>query len=300
LKNFIDITQFSRTELHTLLASAQRFSKTTTSALLSNKLIANLFFEPSTRTRCSFAIAAKKLGAHVIELYTENSSTQKGETDIDTVLNLQAMGVEAFVIRHQQNNMAAKIAAALGKNSAVINAGCGIQQHPSQALLDMLTIQQHKATFDHLCVAIIGDMRHSRVAHSDIAALQLLNTKEIRLIGPDALLPENIAPKNNIKTPTTIEEGLQGADVIIVLRLQHERVAKDKPHDVKNFQQQYQLTMARLKLAKESVIVMHPGPMHRGVEISEEAINSKHAVILQQTSNGVAARMAILAYAFAI
>ena len=299
MKNFIDITQFSRAELNNLLTRAQQFTETTTSSLLGDRLIANLFFEPSTRTRCSFAIAAKKLGAHVIEFDIENSATQKGETDIDTLLNLQAMGVEAFVIRHQQNNMATKMAAALGKNSALINAGCGTQQHPSQALLDMLTIQQHKSIFDHLCVAIIGDIRHSRVAHSDIAALQLLNTGEIRLIGPDALLPENIAPKN-IETFTNIEEGLQDVDVIITLRLQHERVADDRQHNVKSFQQQYRLTTARLQLAKQDAIVMHPGPMHRGVEISAEVINSQQAVILQQATNGVAARMAILAHVFAI
>ena len=299
MQNFINIQQFSKTEFETLLTKTENFrtQNPTHNTLLQHKFIANIFFEPSTRTSCSFAISAQKLGANIINLNIKHSATKKGETELDTILTLQAMGVEAFVVRHKDDAMVAKIAEDLNGSSAVINAGSGTQQHPSQALLDMLTIQQHKHDFKHLTVAIIGDMFHSRVAHSDIAALQLLDAKEIRLIAPDSLLPEKIATKN-IKTFTDLNTGLQDVDVIITLRMQHERAVEGKMPNSNTFQQQYGLTMEHLQLAKPDAIVMHPGPMNRGIEITDEVIASKQSVIWQQVTNGVMTRMAILARAF--
>lgn len=299
MQNFIDITQFSETSLLALLAEAQHFLdfKIDNTSILKNKFIANLFFEPSTRTLCSFEIAAKRLGANVINLNTAHSSMQKGETVLDTILNLQTMGIQAFVIRHKKENLVNEIATKLEQQSIIINAGSGTQQHPSQALLDMLTIQQHKPDFSDLTVAIIGDMFHSRVAHSDIAALQLLNTKEIRLIAPTSLLPQKISQKN-ITTFTEIKSGLKNVDVIITLRMQHERAAIGKMPSVDAFHQQYGLTLERLQLAKANAIIMHPGPVNRGVELTDEVIASPQSVILQQPSMGVAVRMAILNRAF--
>ncbi len=299
MQNFIDITQFSQTSLLALLAEAQRFLKfnVDNTSILKNKFIANLFFEPSTRTSCSFEIAAKRLGANIINLNTAHSSMQKGETVLDTILNLKAMGVQAFVIRHKKENLVDEIANKLDQQSAIINAGSGTQQHPSQALLDMLTIQQYKPDFSNLTVAIIGDMFHSRVAHSDITALQLLNTKEIRLIAPKSLLPENISQKN-ITTFTEIKSGLRNVDVIITLRMQHERAVAGKMPNIDTFHQQYGLTLERLQWAKSNAIVMHPGPINRGVELTDEVIASPQSVILQQPTMGVAVRMAILNQAF--
>ena len=296
MKNFINIAQLSKSAFEKLLANAQDFidQKHKGQRLLKNKFVANLFFEPSTRTRCSFEIAAKKLGAEVINLNVRNSSTEKGETEIDTALNLQAMGVEIFIIRHRENEMVEKIADALGGNNTVINAGSGTLHHPSQAVSDMLTLRQCKTDLNHLTIAIIGDLFHSRVAHSDIAALQLLGVKEIRLIAPENLLAEEVSMKN-IVTFTTPEEGLSNVDVIMSLRLQNERMLNNKILNISQFQQQYGLTMQRVKLAKPDVIVMHPGPINRGIEITDAVINSRHAVILQQVSNSIPSRMAILA-----
>jgi len=295
MQNFISISQLSKLDLEKLLVAAQSFINDANKShlLLKDKFIANLFFEPSTRTRCSFEIAAKKLGANIINLNTEDSSAKKGETEIDTALYLQTMGVETFIIRHKENDVIMEVAQALGNDSVVVNAGGGMRDHPSQAVLDMLTIQQCKPHIDRLTVAIIGDMWHSRVAHSDIAALQLLDAKEIRLIAPKNLLPEKISSKN-INIFTDVEAGLRNVDVIITLRLQNERLLKDEALDKKQFQQHYGLTMQRVNLAKPDVIIMHPGPMNRGVEITDEVVNSKHAVIFQQSYNGVPTRMAIL------
>lgn len=301
MQNFINIAQFSQTDFLILLNQARQFLtfNTDNTAILENKFIANLFFEPSTRTLCSFEIAAKRLGANVINLNIEHSSTKKGETIVDTLLNLKAMGVQTFVIRHQAENLIDEIATAFDQKTAIINAGIGTQQHPSQALLDMLTIQQYKPDFSNLTVAIIGDIFHSRVAHSDIAALQLLNTKEIRLIAPKSLLPKKISAKN-IVTFTEITNGLKNVDVIMTLRMQHERADANKMPSTEAFHQQYGLTMERLHLAKSDAIVMHPGPMNRGIEITDEVVASPQSVILQQPMMGIAARMAILQYAFAM
>ena len=294
MRHFIDIEQLSKNELLELLVESENYAKKPITPILNNQFVANLFFEPSTRTRCSFEIASKRLGSNVINLDSHSSSSQKGETAIDTALNLQAMGADTFIIRHKENNMVAKIAHALGENCTVLNAGCGTSQHPSQAVLDMLTIQQIKKDFSALTVAIIGDMRHSRVAHSDIAALQILGVKEIRLIAPQYLLPEAIN-KTNITIVDDINAGLSDVDVIMTLRLQKERMQEELILKEDSFAQQYSLTTKRLRLAKPDAMVMHPGPINRGIEISSEVADGPQSAILQQTTNGVSTRMALLA-----
>ena len=291
LRHFIDIAQFSAPDLQHLLDDCQRAPQ----PVLDGKIIAHLFFENSTRTRCSFEIAAKKLGATVINLDITTSSLSKGETVLDTVQNLQAMGVNAMVIRHGDNGLVAEVAQVVGDDIAIINAGCGTLQHPSQALLDVLTIAQHKPDFSALKVAIIGDLKHSRVSHSAIQALQVLGVRDIRVIAPSELLPKNVA-----QLPVTLfhdlKTGLADVDVIITLRLQKERM--QTALDVNSFIAQYQLTTTRLAYAKPDAIVMHPGPMNREVEITAEVADGPQSVILQQVANGVLARMAILRYCF--
>lgn len=294
MQHFVDIAQFNQVELLELLNSAQDSLEQPVEQCLQNHFVANLFFEPSTRTRCSFEIAAKRLGAKIINLDSSCSSAQKGETVMDTITNLQAMGVTHFIIRHQQNSLVDEVAAHVGDSAHIINAGCGTSQHPSQALLDMLTIQQHKKNFADLSVAIIGDMKHSRVAHSDIAALQILGVHKIHLIAPVNLLPTDIK-QTGITVFNNIDEGLADVDVIMTLRMQKERMQAGIIPDATEFFQQYGLTPARLALAKPDAIVMHPGPMNRGVEIANDVADGKQSVILQQVTNGVAARMAILA-----
>lgn len=295
MANFIDIKQLSQTDLLALMQQAQAYLDGANPPALENQFVANLFFEPSTRTRCSFEIAAKKLGAHVLTLESGTSSTKKGETVLDTVLNLHAMGVNTFVLRHKQEGLLQQLADKLPAEIALINAGCGTQQHPSQALLDMLTIQQHFADFSALRVAIIGDMWHSRVAHAVIAALQTLGAS-IHLIGAQALQPEHIN-LTRVTRFTDIEQGLQNVDVIMSLRLQKERMQEQTFVDDISFHQQYGLTPERLAFAKPNAIVMHPGPLNRGVEITDAVADGPQSVILQQVRNGVAARMAILAWA---
>ena len=293
-RHFIDITQLSKLELEKLIAQAQSFITPTgvnKSNLLQGKTIANLFFEPSTRTRCSFEMAAKALGAEVLNLEISNSSTIKGETEVDTALNLQAMGVDGFVIRHKENGMVQKIADALGNECVVINAGNGTRQHPSQAVLDMLTISQYHQDFSKLIVAIMGDCHHSRVGYSDIFALHLLGVKEIRLLTHEKLLPNDLN-KLPVMASTNITTGLKNVDIIITLRLQKERHSEELISD-KNFLEHYGLTKERVALAKAEVLVMAPGPINRDVEIADVVADSAQSLILQQAKNGVPARMAI-------
>jgi aspartate carbamoyltransferase catalytic subunit len=300
-KHFIDITQLTKAELLDLIKKAQSFITSNgikQSNLLQGKTIANLFFEPSTRTRCSFELAAKALGAEVLNLEMSSSSAIKGETEIDTALNLQAMGVDAFIIRHKENGMVQKIADALGNQTVVINAGNGTRQHPSQALLDMLTLSQHHHDFSKLVVAIMGDCSYSRVGYSDIFALNLLGFKEIRLLAPPQLLPNDL---NNLPVMATsdIDAGLKNVDIIMCLRLQKERHRETLINE-ENFLEHYGLTTARVALAKSNVLVMAPGPINRGVEIADIVADGAQSLILQQAKNGVPARMAIFMQCFGV
>lgn len=261
------------------------------SKILRDMSVANLFFEPSTRTRNTFEIAAKRTSAKTINVDLANSATKKNETLMDTMHTLKAMQIDMFVIRHQQNGLPHRVAENL-EGVSIINAGDGINAHPTQALLDMLTIRQHKKSFDNLSVAIIGDIRHSRVARSDIQAIKTLGTTDIRLIAPDTLHYKEETP--GLERFDSLEQGIEGADVIISLRLQKERmIAADIP-DEQTYFDSFGLTTENLKLAKPDAIVMHPGPINRGIELSSEVADGLQSVILQQVTNGIAVRMAVM------
>ena len=261
------------------------------SKILRDMSVANLFFEPSTRTRNTFEIAAKRTSAKTINVDLANSATKKNETLMDTMHTLKAMQIDMFVIRHQQNGLPHRVAENL-EGVSIINAGDGINAHPTQALLDMLTIRQHKKSFDNLSVAIVGDIRHSRVARSDIQAMKTLGTTDIRLIAPETLHYKEETP--GLERFNNLEQGIKGADVIISLRLQKERmIAADIP-DEQTYFDSFGLTTENLKLAKPDAIVMHPGPVNRGIELSSEVADGTQSVILQQVTNGIAVRMAVM------
>ncbi len=262
------------------------------SKALDDMSIANLFFEASTRTRNTFEIAGKRTSANIINVDLANSATKKNESLLDTMHTLKAMQIDMFIIRHKQSGLPHHVAENIDGVS-ILNAGDGINAHPTQALLDMLTIRQHKQKFENLSVAIVGDIVHSRVAHSDIQALKTLGTRDIRLIAP-AGLQYNSKQCVTLKCLDDIEEGIRDCDVVIVLRLQKERMLEaDIPNEQKYFDI-YGLTPKRLSLAKPNAIVMHPGPINRGVEIDSSIADGKQSIILKQVSNGIAVRMAVM------
>jgi aspartate carbamoyltransferase catalytic subunit len=261
------------------------------SKILRDMSVANLFFEPSTRTRNTFEIAAKRTSAKTINVDLANSATKKNETLMDTMHTLKAMQIDMFVIRHKQNGLPHRVAENI-EGVAILNAGDGINAHPTQALLDMLTIRQHKKSFDNLSVAIVGDIRHSRVARSGIQAMRTLGTTDIRLIAPETLHYKEETP--GLERFDSLDKGIEGADVIISLRLQKERmIAADIP-DEQTYFDGFGLTSKNLRLAKPDAIVMHPGPVNRGIELSSEVADGPQSVILQQVTNGIAVRMAVM------
>ena len=260
------------------------------SKALDNMSIANLFFEPSTRTRNTFEIAAKRTSANVINVDLENSATKKNESIIDTMQTLKAMQIDMFVIRHKQNGLPHLVAESIDDVS-ILNAGDGVNAHPTQALLDMLSIRQHNKNFEEISVAIVGDIVHSRVAHSGIQALKTLGTTDIRLIAPPPL-QYNDVDSSSISCYEDIELGLKDCDVVMMLRLQKERMIEaDIPNESKYFDS-FGLNPKRLSLAKPDAIVMHPGPINRGVEIDSVVADGPQSIILQQVTNGIAVRMA--------
>ena len=265
--------------------------------LLRGKSVFNLFFENSTRTRTTFEIAAKRLSADVINLNMSTSSTAKGETLLDTVDNLCAMNADMFVVRHESSGAPHLIVDHLrrtGRNDIhVINAGDGRHGHPTQGLLDMYTIRHYKGGFEGLNVALIGDILHSRVARSDIHALKTLGAESIRVIGPQTLIPTDIE-ELGVEVHRDLGAGLQDCDVVIALRLQRERMSGALLPSATEFHDRYGLTHERLKVAKPDAIVMHPGPMNRGVEIDSAVADSSRAVILPQVTFGIAMRMAVM------
>ena len=260
---------------------------------LANKMIVNLFFETSTRTRNSFILAAKRLSALVMNPNLGLSATVKGESLLDTIHTFEAMGTDLFIIRHPDNNTADFIAAELKSDAAVINAGDGNNQHPTQCLLDLFTINHHKKKFTDIKVAIIGDILHSRVTRSLVQGLHIMGTKEISLIAPEALSPTEI-DEYKASIYHNLQEGLQGADVVVALRIQKERIQVTAMPDPDKFYQEFGLTPTTLAYAKPDAIVMHPGPMNRGVEIDSSVADGPQSVILEQVRNGVAMRMAIM------
>ncbi|MFO1253157.1 MAG: aspartate carbamoyltransferase catalytic subunit [Inhella sp.] len=262
--------------------------------LLRGKSVFNLFFENSTRTRTTFEIAAKRLSADVLNLDIARSSTAKGETLLDTVANLSAMHADMFVVRHSESGAPYLIAQHCAPHVHVVNAGDGRHSHPTQGLLDMYTIRHYKRDFTQLSVAIVGDILHSRVARSDIHALSTLGVPDIRAVGPKTLVPGDLR-EMGVRVCHDLEEGIQGCDVVIMLRLQNERMSGALLPSSGEYFQRYGLTEERLQLAKPDAIVMHPGPINRGVEIDSAVADGPHSVILPQVSFGIAVRMAVMA-----
>jgi aspartate carbamoyltransferase catalytic subunit len=261
--------------------------------LLQGKAIFNLFFEPSTRTRTTFEIAAKKLSADVINLNVGASSTSKGETLLDTVDNLAAMQADMFVVRHGQSGAAHLIAGHVEPHIHVVNAGDGRHAHPTQGLLDMFTIRHYKKDLTRLRVAIVGDMLHSRVARSQIHALTTLGVPEVRVIAPKTLIPA-CAERMGVQIYHDMAKGLKDVDVVIMLRLQNERMRGALLPSAQEYFKYYGLTAEKLALARPDAIVMHPGPMNRGVEIESSVADGVQSVILSQVTFGIAVRMAVM------
>jgi aspartate carbamoyltransferase catalytic subunit len=261
--------------------------------LLRGKSVFNLFFEPSTRTRTTFEIAAKRLSADVINLNVGTSSHSKGETLLDTVANLSAMHADMFVVRHAQSGAAHLIARHVAPYIHVINAGDGRHAHPTQGLLDMFTIRHYKKDFSAISVAIVGDIMHSRVARSQIHALTTLGVPEVRVIGPRTLIPSHVA-ELGVRQFHDMAQGLRGVDVVIMLRLQNERMNGALLPSAQEFFKSYGLTAEKLAYAKPDAIVMHPGPMNRGIEIDSNVADGKQSVILPQVTFGIAVRMAVM------
>ena len=262
--------------------------------ILRGKSVFNLFFENSTRTRTTFEIAAKRLSADVINLNINASSTTKGESLLDTVDNLAAMNADMFVVRHAEAGAAHLIAQHVKSGVSVINAGDGRHAHPTQGLLDMYTIRHYKKSFHNLTVAIVGDVLHSRVARSDIHALTTLGCPDVRIIGPKTLIPADVT-RMGVSVFHDMARGLEGCDVVIMLRLQNERMNGALLPSAHEFFKSYGLTTEKLARAKPDAIVMHPGPMNRGVEIDSPVADGRQSVILPQVTFGIAVRMAVMA-----
>ena len=298
LKHFLTIEGLSKQLLNEILDTAESFAGMSEQQvkkvpLLRGKTIINLFFENSTRTRTTFELAATRLSADVLSMNIATSATSKGESLLDTIRNLEAMHVDMFVVRHALSGAAHFIAQHSAPHISVINAGDGQHAHPTQAMLDMFTIRQHKKQFAGLKVAIVGDLLHSRVARSQIQALNTLGVAEVRVIAPKTLLPAQVKSMGVIDLHD-MAEGLADIDVIMMLRLQKERMNSAFLPSESEYFRCFGLTEAKLKYAKSDVIVMHPGPINRGVEIASGVADGPHSVILQQVSNGIAVRMAIM------
>ncbi|MCE2657174.1 MAG: aspartate carbamoyltransferase catalytic subunit [Rubrivivax sp.] len=261
--------------------------------LLRGKSVFNLFFENSTRTRTTFEIAAKRLSADVLNLDIARSSTAKGESLLDTIANLSAMHADMFVVRHSESGAPYLIAQHCAPHVHVVNAGDGRHAHPTQGLLDMYTIRHYKQDFTQLSVAIVGDIVHSRVARSDIHALTTLGVPDIRAVGPRTLVPGDLR-EMGVRVCHDMEEGIRDADVIIMLRLQNERMSGAMLPSAGEFFRSFGLTADKLAKAKPDAIVMHPGPINRGVEIDSSVADGQHSVILPQVTFGIAVRMAVM------
>jgi aspartate carbamoyltransferase catalytic subunit len=261
---------------------------------LQGTTVCTLFFEPSTRTRSSFHLAATRLGADVLNFDASTSSTSKGETATDTFRNIEAMGVRGFVVRHKTDGAVAAFADVASAGTAVVNAGDGRREHPTQGLLDMLTVRQAKGDdFSRLKVLIVGDVRHSRVARSDLHAMRTLGVGEIRVCGPRSLLPEDDTLRGCTVTGD-LDAALDGIDVVMMLRLQRERMQEGLISSIDDYHRDYGLDVERLRRAARDAVVLHPGPMNRGVEIDDAVADGPQSLILRQVANGVAVRMAVL------
>ena len=299
LRHLLSLEGLPRPELERLLERAQQLTAdahggTAQRGVLAGKAVCTLFFEPSTRTRSSFSLAAQRLGADLLNFDASTASTTKGEADLDTLKTLEAMGVHAFVVRHKRDGAVAELAAAAAPGTVLLNAGDGRSNHPTQGLLDMLTLRQAKgADFSRLKVAIVGDVKHSRVARSDLHALRTLGCGEIRVCGPASLLPDDDTLRGCTVTDD-LDAALDGVDAAMMLRLQRERMAEGLVASIEDYHRDYGLTDSRLARAARDAIVMHPGPMNRGVEITDAVADGPQSRVLRQVANGVAVRMAVL------
>lgn len=294
-KNLLDLQKLSKEEIGIILETAKSFKEVSARDVkkvpaLRGKTVVMLFFEPSTRTRASFELAAKRLSADTINISASGSSLSKGESALDTARNIEAMNVDAIIVRHSSSGVPQILSENL--NASVINAGDGCRAHPTQALLDMFTIREKLGTIKGLKIAIIGDIRHSRVARSNIWGLTKLGA-EVTVCGPSTLIPygiEHLGAKVNIN----IREVIKQSDVLMLLRIQKERQQEKFLPSIREYARQFGITKEKLKDAKKDVVIMHPGPTNRGVELSSEVADGRHSVILDQVTNGVAVRMAIL------
>ncbi|HEX9860601.1 MAG TPA: aspartate carbamoyltransferase catalytic subunit [Nitrospirota bacterium] len=294
-KDLLGIEGLDRKAIEHIISTAESFKEVSARDIkkvptLRGKTVVNLFFEPSTRTRTSFELAGKRLSADVINVSASSSSVVKGETLLDTAMNIEAMNSDIIIIRHSMSG-APKILADTMKSS-IVNAGDGWHEHPTQALLDLFTIKEHLGATDGLKVAIVGDIAHSRVARSNILCLTKMGV-EVRVCGPATLIPRDVE-KMGASVYYRPEDALKGVDVIMMLRMQMERQGKGLFPGVREYSRQFGLNARRVTLANKGAIVMHPGPMNRGVEIDPGVADGPHSVILEQVTNGVAVRMAIL------
>ena len=294
-RSLLEISQLNEVELFNLLQLAKNFSQQIY-VKTAPKMIAQLFFENSTRTAMSFELAAKKLQHQVISLNAKTSSIAKGETDEDTIATIAAMGVDAIVMRHTCNDLIFSQAEIFKNKLHFINAGSGMRAHPSQALLDLFTIWKAKAEqLENLVITIVGDLKHSRVVRSLLVAFQLAKIKNVRLVAPK---PWQLEQPIIGEQTDNLSQALEAADVVITLRIQQERLEKNENLNLKTYQQAFMLNQAKLNLAKPDVCVMHPGPINRGIEISDEVANGVNSLILEQVANGVSMRQAIFHWLF--
>ena len=301
LRHFLSVEGLSRQILLDILDTAESFHSVSKQSarkvpLLRGKTIANLFFEASTRTRTTFELAAKRLSADTLNISISTSATSKGENLLDMLRNLEAMHCDMFVVRHSESGAAQFVASHVAPHVSVINAGDGCHAHPTQAMLDMFTIRRHKKEFQNLSVAIVGDIKHSRVARSQIHALTTLGVPEVRIIAPKTLIPAEVQGLG-VHVYHDMQQGLHDVDVVIMLRLQNERMQGALLPSAHEYFQLFGLTTEKLAYAKPDAIVMHPGPINRGVEIESEVADGDQSVILEQVTNGLAVRMAVMSMA---
>ena len=300
-KHLLSLRDLDSAEITALLDRAAQFEERVDARdRLAGLGVCTLFFEPSTRTRLSFQRAAQRLGADMLNFEAATSSATKGETALDTLKNIEAMGVRGFVVRAREDGAVAALAAAAAPGTALVNAGDGRHQHPTQGLLDMLTIREAKGEdLSKLAVAIVGDIRHSRVARSDLVALTKLGAGEIRACAPASLLPDDDTLEGCRIVTDDLDAAIADADVVMTLRLQRERMEEGLVESLDDYHRDFGITSERLGRAKPDAIVLHPGPMNRGVEISDEVADGPQSRILRQVANGVKVRMAVLERALA-
>ncbi len=294
-KHLLGLRELSAEEISYILDTAVGFEQISTRSVkkappLRGKVVVNLFFEDSTRTRNSFALAANRLSADIIEFTKKSSSVSKGETLLDTARNLEAMGIDIVVVRHNAGGASRLLSRNI--NACVINAGDGYCEHPTQGLLDVYTIRKIKGTLEGLKIAIVGDVAHSRVARSDMWAMTKLGA-EVTFVGPPTLMPAQVE-RLPVKVNYCLDEVIGKVDVVNMLRIQFERLGGNPFPSVREYSHYFGLTVDRMKRAKSDILVMHPGPINRGLEIESEVADGRNSVILEQVTNGLAVRMAVL------